>query len=83
MAASKNETFGLIKTLVDAHTMGIHAAAALLRDCGYRVLISPKQRALRKLSLIGLMKTTFSALAFLTALTRILLLNLWDALFIF
>lgn len=41
MAASKNETFGLIKTLVDAHTMGIHAAAALLRDCGYRVLISP------------------------------------------
>ena len=42
MAASKNETFGLIKTLVDAHTMGIHAAAALLRDCGYRVLISPK-----------------------------------------
>ena len=42
MPASKNETFGLIKTLVDAHTMGIHAAAALLRDCGYRVLISPK-----------------------------------------
>ena len=43
MAASKNETFGLIKTLVDAHTMGIHAAAALLRDCGYRVEISPKK----------------------------------------
>ncbi len=42
MNASKNETFGLIKTLVDAHTMGVHAAAALLRDCGYRVLISPK-----------------------------------------
>ena len=42
MAAEKNETFGLIKTLVDAHTAGIHAAAALLRDCGYRVLISPK-----------------------------------------
>ena len=41
MTASKTETFGLIKTLVDAHTMGIHAAAALLRDCGYRVLISP------------------------------------------
>ena len=41
MAANKNETFGLIKTLVDAHTMGIHAAAALLLDCGYRVLISP------------------------------------------
>ena len=42
MIAGKSETFGLIKTLVDAHTMGIHAAAALLRDCGYRVLISPK-----------------------------------------
>ena len=41
MLARKNETFGLIKTLVDAHTLGIHAAAALLRDCGYRVLISP------------------------------------------
>lgn len=41
MSAGKNETFGLIKTLVDAHTMGIHAAAALLRECGYRVLISP------------------------------------------
>ena len=43
MAASKNETFGLMKTLVDAHTMGVHAAAALLRDCGYRVMISPAQ----------------------------------------
>lgn len=42
MVAEKNETFGLIKTLIDAHTMGVHAAAALLRDCGYRVLISPK-----------------------------------------
>ena len=41
MSANKNETFGLIKTLVDAHTMGVHAAAALLHDCGYRVLISP------------------------------------------
>ncbi len=41
MSAGKNEIFGLIKTLVDAHTMGVHAAAALLRDCGYRVLISP------------------------------------------
>ncbi|MBR4656582.1 MAG: cobalamin-binding protein [Oscillospiraceae bacterium] len=41
--ASKSETFGLIKTLVDAHTMGVHAAAALLRDCGYRVMISPRE----------------------------------------
>lgn len=43
MKTSKNDTFGLIKTLVDAHTMGVHAAAALLRDCGYRVLVSPTQ----------------------------------------
>lgn len=41
MMVNKNDTFGLIKTLVDAHTMGVHAAAALLRDCGYRVMISP------------------------------------------
>lgn len=41
MVLYKNETFGLIKTLVDAHTMGVHAAAALLRDCGYQVQISP------------------------------------------
>lgn len=41
MMVSKNETFGLIKTLVDAHTMGVHAAAALISDCGYRVKISP------------------------------------------
>ena len=43
MTASKRETFGLIKTLIDVHTMGIHAAAALLRDCGYHVVISPAQ----------------------------------------
>lgn len=40
MLAEKNENFGLLKTLVDVHTMGIHAAAALLRDCGYHVIIS-------------------------------------------
>lgn len=43
MVAHKNETFALMKTLVDAHTMGIHAAAALLRECGYRVLIPPRE----------------------------------------
>ena len=42
MTVRKNEIFGLIKTAVDAHTMGIHAAAALLRDCGYHVVISPE-----------------------------------------
>lgn len=37
------ERFGLMKTLLDAHTMGIHASAALLRECGYEVVISPYQ----------------------------------------
>lgn len=43
MNIEKNETFGLIKTILDAHTMGVHAAAALLRDCGYQVLIAPPE----------------------------------------
>lgn len=41
MAVNKNETFGLIKTLMDAHTMGVHAAASLLQECGYKVIIAP------------------------------------------
>ena len=58
MSAGKNETFGLIKTQVDAHTMGIHAAAALLRDCGYRVLISPTsiEYAMERLSSVDAQK---------------------------
>ena len=52
MCVEKSETFGLMKTLLDAHTMGVHASAALLRDCGYRVLISPPaiEDALDKIS---------------------------------
>lgn len=41
MNVSRSETFGMMKTLLDAHTMGINAASALLRDCGYNVIISP------------------------------------------
>lgn len=50
--ALKNETFGLIKPLLDAHTMGISAAASLLKECGYRVIIAPTQieDALEKIS---------------------------------
>ena len=49
--AQKNEVFGLMKTLVDAHTMGIYAAASLLKECGYRVEIAPSrvERALETL----------------------------------
>lgn len=42
MVSLQNETFGMIKSLIDAHTMGINSAANLLRDCGYKVLIAPK-----------------------------------------
>ena len=51
MKAQKNEKFGLIKTLIDAHTMGVYAAAALLKDCGYMVIMSTprEERALESL----------------------------------
>lgn len=43
MLANKDEVFGMLKSLVDAHTMGIHAATALLKDCDYTVIIASKQ----------------------------------------
>lgn len=43
MSMTKNETFGMIKSLVDAHTMGINSAASLLRECGYEVVIAPER----------------------------------------
>lgn len=43
MVLLKCERIGLLKTSVDAHTMGVYAVAALLCDCGYDVLISPPQ----------------------------------------
>lgn len=43
MMVLKNERFGLMKTLLDAHTMGIYAAAELLKECGYQVMIAPIQ----------------------------------------
>lgn len=33
-----NEIFALLKPSLDAHTLGVNAAAELLRDCGYTVL---------------------------------------------
>lgn len=58
MSITKSENFGMMKTLHDAHTMGVHAAAALLRDCGYNVLISPPQieAALDKISAESMQK---------------------------
>ena len=51
MIAQRKEKFGLMKTMMDAHTMGIYAAAELLVDCGYTVEIAPPEveRALETL----------------------------------
>ena len=35
--------YGMMKTSLDSHTMGIHAATALLRDCGFRVVVSTEK----------------------------------------
>lgn len=40
MSSNKNEKFGMIKSLLDAHTMGVYAATSLLRDCGYEVIVA-------------------------------------------
>lgn len=42
MGAGHNDRFAMIKSHTDAHTMGIRAAAALLSDCGYQVVIAPE-----------------------------------------
>ncbi len=43
MNAQEYKRFGLLKTKMDAHTMGIDAASSLLRECGYEVMIAPSQ----------------------------------------
>lgn len=42
MTVKHNDRFAMIKSHTDAHTMGIKAAAALLSDCGYQVIIAPE-----------------------------------------
>lgn len=39
----ENEVFGLVKTGIDIHTLGITTIAHLLRDCGYECYISPDE----------------------------------------
>lgn len=41
MEITENVTFGLLKTAVDVHTMGLSTIANILRDCGYKVIIAP------------------------------------------
>ena len=36
----ENEVFGLVKTNIDVHTLGITTLSHLLRDCGYGCFIS-------------------------------------------
>lgn len=38
-----NEVFGLLKTAIDVHTLGITTIANLLRDCGYECYIAPTE----------------------------------------
>jgi hypothetical protein len=38
----ENEVVGLVRPVVDAHTLGISCIAKLLRDCGYEVIIGER-----------------------------------------
>ena len=40
---SVKDKFGLLKTITDAHSMGLFAAAALLKNCGYEAYIASKK----------------------------------------
>lgn len=56
-----NDVFGFVKPLVDVHTMGVYSFAALLRECGYRVVIAPDEvneavQDIRKINNYGLLK---------------------------
>lgn len=41
MINTENTIFGLLKTSVDVHTMGISAISNILHDCGFKVYIAP------------------------------------------
>jgi hypothetical protein len=53
LEAFDTDVFGFIKPELDAHTLGVMAAAELLKDCGYRVVIGddPIERAAQTLQL--------------------------------
>ena len=38
MSVKDNEIFAYLKPSLDAHTLGVNAAAELLRSCGYQVI---------------------------------------------
>ena len=39
MSAIDTDVYAFIKPSLDAHTLGVNAAAELLRDCGYSVIV--------------------------------------------
>lgn len=45
MKVKDNEVFAFLKPALDAHTLGVNAAAELLRSCGYQVLTGDEQTA--------------------------------------
>lgn len=42
---SSNETFGLLKSSIDVHTLGIITVANLLKDCGYHTVLSGQKES--------------------------------------
>lgn len=55
MILQKNEKFGLLKTLLDVHTMGINSFASLLEECGFETIMASKviEKALENISSIS------------------------------
>jgi len=56
-----NDVFGLVKTNIDAHTLGISTVSNLLRQCGYKTVISNKiisnaVENIRRLNNFGILK---------------------------
>lgn len=57
----QKDIFGFVKPIVDVHTMGIYTMANLLRDCGYKVILSKDDvnealEKIHKLNNYGLVK---------------------------
>ena len=60
-----NDVFGLLKTSIDVHTLGLSTVYHLLLDCGYRCYISPEDVSvavedIKKLNNYGIIKRWIS-----------------------
>lgn len=61
MELGNNDVFGLLKTSIDVHTLGLSTVYHLLLDCGYRCYISPENVStavedIKKLNNFGVLK---------------------------